>query len=99
MIQTMEAWIVADATALAGYYGQQFKGNALPKAANLETVAKADVAKALAKATEKTKKGAYHKVRHAGDLLRKIAPQTVRKRCPSCKRMFARISARIAAGT
>jgi Domain of unknown function (DUF4276) len=30
MVQTMEAWIVADPDALAAYYGQRFRRNALP---------------------------------------------------------------------
>src|SRR5262245_40592893 len=96
MIQTMEAWIAADPPALSRYYGQKFNRSALPKAANLESVAKDQVAAALARATRKTKKGAYHKVRHAGDLLKQIAPQAVRERCPACEQMFAHLGKRIA---
>jgi len=96
MVQTMEAWIAADPDKLARYYGQRFNRNALPKALNLEAVAKNDVGAPLARATGKTRKGAYHKVRPAGDLLKQIAPPTVRQRCPSCDRMFARVGARIA---
>jgi hypothetical protein len=32
MVQAMEAWVVADPDALAAYYGQKFRNNALPKA-------------------------------------------------------------------
>jgi hypothetical protein len=90
MVQTMEAWIVADADALANYYGQGFKKNALPASTNLDSVAKSEVAAALDKATRDTKtKGKYDKLQHAKDLLKLIDPAKVQKRCPSCKRMFA----------
>jgi hypothetical protein len=97
MIQTMEAWIVADAVALAAYYGQRFNGNSLPKALNLETVAKTEVASALEQATRATQKGAYHKIRHASDLLQRIDRQKVRQRCPSCERLFDTLGGMIAA--
>ena len=32
MVQTMEAWIVADADALGSYYGNGFNAGALPRA-------------------------------------------------------------------
>jgi Domain of unknown function (DUF4276) len=88
MIQTMEAWIVADREALAGYYGQHFRKNALPATQNLETLSKVAIADALARSTQKTRKGVYHKTRHGGDLLKRIDPQIVRRRCPACDRMF-----------
>jgi Domain of unknown function (DUF4276) len=88
MVQAMEAWIIADPDALAAYYGQHFRATALPKTQNLESVAKATVAAALYNATRNTQKGAYHKIRHASDLLKKIAPQKVGQRCPNCARMF-----------
>jgi hypothetical protein len=89
MVQTMEAWIVADPEALAEYYGQGFNANALPVSNNLEKVAKSAIAAALDNATKNTKtKGKYHKIKHASDLLRKIAPQKVKQRCPNCARMF-----------
>lgn len=98
MVQTMEAWIVADPDAVAVYYGQRFNRNALPKNPNLEDVAKADVSKALAAATGKTQKGTYHKIRHASDLLKKIDPQKVRARCANCARMFDELGKIVSAG-
>jgi hypothetical protein len=88
MVQAMEAWIVADPDALAAYYGQKFRRNALPKAQNLETIGKDDVAKALKEATCDTQKGTYHKIRHASDLLKKIDRTKVQKRCPRCACLF-----------
>ena len=97
MVQAMEAWIVADSAALAAYYGQGFRVNQLPKAKNLETVAKADVARALDGATRGTRKGPYHKVRHASDLLKRIDASKVRTRCAHCEWMFERLGGMIAA--
>lgn len=92
MVQTMEAWIVADPDVLAAYYGQHFSKNALPKTQNLETVAKAAIATALENATRHTQKGAYHKIRHASDLLKQIDRNNVAQRCPNCARMFTALS-------
>ena len=88
MVQTMETWIVADADALAGYYGQHFNTRALPGAANLEGVAKRDVEDALRRATERTQKGRYHKIRHASELLQRMDAETVKTRCHHCRRLF-----------
>ena len=88
MVQTMEAWIIADPNALVNYYGQSFRQNVLPKTANLETVAKTDISRTLEQATRDTQKGVYHKIHHAKDLLKQIDAYKVRQRCPSCKRLF-----------
>lgn len=96
MIQSMESWIVADAAALTTYYGQGFSAKRLPKSRNLEPVARDDIATALAAATSKTQKGTYHKIRHASDLLNLIDPQKVRRRCPSCNRLFVTVAALLA---
>ena len=88
MVQVMETWIVADPDALSTYYGQNFNGNVLPKAANLEQVSKADVARTLNRATERTTKRCYHKIRHASNLLKRIDVERVKKRCPHCARLF-----------
>ena len=97
MVQAMEAWIVADSEALAAYYGQGFRVNQLPKAKNLETVPKADVTRALDGATRGTRKGPYHKVRHASDLLKRIDASKVRTRCAHCERLFATLDRVVAA--
>lgn len=88
MTQTMETWIAADPEALASYYGLNFRANAMPAAANLETVPKDDIAKGLSAATKATAKGEYHKIRHASELLPRIDPLKVRTRCPRCELLF-----------
>ena len=88
MVQTMEAWIVADADALSSYYGQGFNVGALPRAADPESVSKREVERSLRRATERTAKGRYQKIAHASDLLQRIDAETVKARCRHCQRLF-----------
>ena len=88
MVQTMEAWIVADVDALSGYYGQGFNAGALPRAEDLERVGKLDLENSLHRATHRTQKGAYHKIRHASDLLRRMNAETVNARCLHFRLLF-----------
>ncbi len=93
MVQVMETWIVADASALSSYYGKGFRREALPTDGQLEGVRKYDIAAALRNATQATGPGRYHKTRHAPDLLAGINPDEVRRRCPACDRLFQTIRA------
>ncbi len=88
MAQTMEAWIVADPEALAEFYGQNFHIGLLPRAKNLETVPKQEVANSLERATRDTTKGVYHKIKHVNELLSRIDATKVRARCPCCEALF-----------
>lgn len=97
MVQAMETWIVADPDALAAYYGQRFLAKALPNAANLESVPRADIIRALEQATRRTQKGEYHKIRHASQILQRIDPQIVGQRCPACARLFRTLAQAISA--
>lgn len=84
MVQCMEAWIVADPEALAAFYDQYFKANALPARQNLEEEPKQDLYDKLDKATADKRliKGRYGKIRHASELLKRIDPAKVAMRCP-----------------
>lgn len=95
MIQSMETWIIADPEALSRYYGQAFRRNALPKSKDLESVPPREVALALRRATRGTKKGEYHKIRHAPDLLKRISIQRVRERCASCGRLLEMLESKL----
>jgi hypothetical protein len=88
MVQTMEAWLVADPETLARFYGQGFAPSRLPRTQNVETIPKDDLLPALKRATEGTTKGEYHKTRHAFDLLAQIDPVKVRSRARHCERLF-----------
>jgi Domain of unknown function (DUF4276) len=89
MIQIMETWIIADPDTVAAYYKQHFLKNALPRDQNIEGVGKGQIYGALHHATMKTQKKEYRKIRDAAALLEAIDPVIVRRRCPSCDRLFA----------
>ena len=93
MVQKMETWITADRQALNDYYGAGFSTGALPGTGNLEAASAVD--KALERATRNTTRGEYRKIGHASDLLRRIDPETVRKRCPACRRLFETLAEEI----
>jgi hypothetical protein len=88
MIQVMETWLVADPANLREFYGQGFKENSLPKTLDLEHVPKTEIFARLDEATANTRKGRYHKIRHASDLLTRLDAGTVAHRCPACHRLL-----------
>lgn len=87
MTQCMETWLVADADALASYYGRDFRPQALPKRVQLDAEPKASVYRALATATKDTQKGPYGKITHASDLLARIRADVVATRCTSFRQL------------
>jgi len=82
-----ETWLVADPAALTDFYGAHFKKGALPVTDNLEDVSKKDVMDALASATKPTKKKRYEKS-HGWELVGKISPDAIRKRCKRFGKRF-----------
>lgn len=84
MVQAMEAWFLADRDALATYYGQGFRRNALPgDEQHIEAIRKDDLVPSLENASSDTKtKGQYHKTRHGFALLAKIDPVKVEAGSP-----------------
>jgi hypothetical protein len=98
MVQTVEAWLIADADALAGFYGQGFQRSALPRRQNVEAIPKDDLASSLERATEHTQKGCYHKIRHCSDLLGRLNRELVRSRAHHCDLLFNTLEARIRGG-
>ena len=88
MVQVMESWFLADKDALTRYYGQGFQPNRLPRNPNVEQVMANDAISGLENATRPTRKGKYHKTRHAPDLLRQIDVAEVRQAAPNCNRLF-----------
>ena len=99
MVQVMETWIVADGNALRAYYGQGFNVNAMPRHRSLEDVPKGDVEEALRRATASTRKGTYHKIRHASEILARVDPDVVGQRCPHFERMCSWLARRLAGDT
>lgn len=95
MAQTMEAWIVADPDALQDFYGNDFKPNALPRAPDIESVAKTTITDSLKRATEDTTAGEYHKLQHGPKLLGRLDPGIVRSRARHCDRLFRELESAI----
>ena len=88
MVQVMESWFLADPDALKTFYSDGFNAKPLPKSKDVETVDKDTVLKALENATRKAKKGNYHKIKHASDLLSRIDPIVVRRASRHCDFLF-----------
>lgn len=97
MAQAMESWIMADPAALAQYYKQDFKLNALKATTDLETIDKKDLAAALELATRATRRGPYKKS-DGFVLIGLVDPQKVRARCPRhAERFFKHLRDTLAA--
>ncbi len=95
MVQTMEAWLIADRERLREYYGQGFRENALPDNPNVEEIDKKILMAALKRATRGTNKKEYHKTRDAPKILERIRPAEVGARASSCRRLFQTLGAEI----
>jgi len=84
MVEAMEAWLLADRSALAAFYGAEFRPNALPyDERHVEAIPKDDLVASLQRATVAVKtKGRYHKTGHAFSLLAEIDPHKVEAASP-----------------
>ena len=89
MVQCMEAWFLADRTALAGYFGDGFSDNSLPRRADVEEVSKQDLERGLNAATRNSRpKGAYRKGRDSFAILANLGPDKVADASPHAKRFL-----------
>ncbi|MEJ1932322.1 DUF4276 family protein [Nostoc sp. NIES-2111] len=95
MVQSMEAWFIADVETLKKFYGQDFKENAIPKNSNVETVEKDRLEPSLKAATGKTTKGEYQKIKHASKLLELLDVSKIRQASPYCDRLFTTLEAKM----
>ncbi len=88
MVQVMESWFLADRKALANFYQQGFRPNALPgNPRQIEQVPKQDVLSGLERATRATTRGRYHKSRHSFEILASLDPEKVTTASP-CAKIF-----------
>ena len=74
MVQCMEAWFLADHSALTDCFGVGFKASKLPPLVNgsLEAIPRNKIEKGLNAATKATKKQRYEKTRDGFDLLARV---------------------------
>ena len=95
MVEAMESWFHADKDALQRFYGDGFHKKAMKSNQNVEEISKRDLLDGIKAATKNTTKGAYHKTKHAPDLLAVIEPNRVRAAAPNCERIFQMVLARL----
>lgn len=87
MVQVMESWFLADREALASFYKQRFRPQALPgNSRQVEQISKSDVEDGLDGATRATAKGSYHKGRHSFEILASLDPAKVTAASPYAER-------------
>ena len=87
MVQTMEAWLLADRAALRDYFGVSFRENRLPSQYNLEDIAKETALQSLERATADCNKR-YAKGTVSFEVLGRINPDAVSERCPHANAML-----------
>jgi hypothetical protein len=95
MVEMMEAWFHADQDALEAYYGHGFRRNALTPNPRVEKIPKQDLIGGLKAATKDSRKGPYHKTKHAPQLLERIDPAKVRQAAPQCNQLFKAVQDRL----
>lgn len=101
MVQCMESWLIADRATLMAFFGQGFKENQLPAAANpIEDVAKPQVYTSLANATKDCKtKAQYGKGEHSFKLLAAVNPTRVTSASPWAKRFVDELKKKMTASS
>jgi len=99
MVQTMEAWFIADIDALKTFYGQGFRedriNQVMTRCSSVEEVSKDTLRVLLETATRGTEKKKYHKTNHAPKLLELLDVATVRQASPYCDRLFTTLQGKI----
>jgi hypothetical protein len=95
MVQTMEAWLIADRERLAEYFGRGFHDKSLPANRNVEAIDKEILARSLDKAAKPTRKKGYDKTRDAPKILEMIRASVVQGKAPFCKRLFVTLTEKI----
>lgn len=97
MAQCMESWLISDRQALKAFFGQGFRENQLPAAANpVESVPKQQLYDSLAMATRECKtKSQYSKGNHSFQLLANIDPAKVMKASPWALRFIEALKSKM----
>lgn len=96
MVQIMESWFLADRSALADYFGNGFRENALPGTPDaVEGIAKKEVLSGLQRATRAVQKGEYNKGAHSFAILESLDPSKVKDASRWAKRLLDTLEAKL----
>jgi hypothetical protein len=87
MVQTMEAWLLSDPSALGEALGKGFKAEKIPKWPALEKVSKSVLYETLGQASRACERP-YDKGKHSFEALAKIDVERLKKACGSAARLF-----------
>ena len=91
MVQSMEAWFIADPQAIARHFSQGYNGNSLPSPQNAERTAPADMLAAISRGIPRDRRGRrrrYDKVTDGAHLLELIDVATIGRHCRHFKRLM-----------
>jgi hypothetical protein len=97
MVVMMESWFLTDPDALANYYGKGFSSKAIGRTKDVEQIKKSDVLQRLSRATQKTGKRKYDKIRDAPYILERLDANRVQVHAPNCRRLFNAVTAKLVA--
>lgn len=86
MVQTMEAWFIADHEKLALHFGKPI--DAVPDHVNIEAVPKTTIEKIMAKVGQGEHHRRYDKIADGTKLLTEVRAEIVRRKAPHCERLF-----------
>ena len=87
MVEIMESWFLADADALASFFGRGFHRQSLPRNPKIEQIPKRDVLVGLDRATRNVRKGRNSKGKHSFEILAGLDPARVTAASPYAKRL------------
>lgn len=90
MVQVMETWFLADRDALRKYFGPKLNENVFVEWPDLEAVPKITILKTLEKATASCKTN-YAKGQTSFEVLARVDPAEVEKRCPHARQLLTRL--------
>lgn len=92
MVQEMESWFLSQPEILDKFYGKDNNGKLVSeKQAKRKVIDIAEPDKELQKLTKNTKKGEYHKVKHAVELLKLLDANKLEKEFSEFERLIAKL--------
>ncbi len=90
MVQTMEAWFMADKDALIEVFGAKLDRRKLPQRTEVEKIPKIDLKDRLKTVTRAINgKKEYHEIDHGSEILKLLNVRKVRDASPHCDGLFS----------